>query len=113
MLLDSGLWRGAANCRNTDLAGFFPVGTTGDALDQIAAAKTLCNDCTVQDMCLEFALTTNQDSGVWGGHSEEERRILRRGRALTKRRVQNQTPRNQTPRNSRATMSTRTTRTPN
>ena len=28
--------------------------------------------------CLEFALTTNQDSGVWGGTSEEERRKLRR-----------------------------------
>ncbi|MEJ7766147.1 MAG: WhiB family transcriptional regulator [Acidimicrobiales bacterium] len=28
--------------------------------------------------CLEFAITTNQEYGVWGGHSEEERRIVRR-----------------------------------
>ena len=27
---------------------------------------------------LEFALETNQDSGIWGGTSEEERRQLRR-----------------------------------
>jgi WhiB family redox-sensing transcriptional regulator len=28
--------------------------------------------------CLEFALETNQDSGIWGGTSEEERRAIRR-----------------------------------
>ncbi len=28
--------------------------------------------------CLEFAITTNQDTGIWGGTSEEERRKLRR-----------------------------------
>lgn len=28
--------------------------------------------------CLEFAITTNQEYGVWGGTSEEERRVLRR-----------------------------------
>jgi WhiB family redox-sensing transcriptional regulator len=32
----------------------------------------------VQTDCLDFALSTNQDSGIWGGTSEEERRILRR-----------------------------------
>jgi WhiB family redox-sensing transcriptional regulator len=32
----------------------------------------------VQAECLEFAIITNQDSGVWGGTSEEERRVLRR-----------------------------------
>ncbi|HET9547237.1 MAG TPA: WhiB family transcriptional regulator, partial [Desertimonas sp.] len=31
--------------------------------------------------CLEFALDTNQDSGIWGGLSEEERRVIRRQRA--------------------------------
>jgi WhiB family redox-sensing transcriptional regulator len=28
--------------------------------------------------CLDFAITTNQEYGVWGGTSEEERRVLRR-----------------------------------
>jgi WhiB family redox-sensing transcriptional regulator len=28
--------------------------------------------------CLDYALETNQDSGIWGGTSEDERRALRR-----------------------------------
>ena len=32
----------------------------------------------MQADCLQFALVTNQDSGIWGGTSEEERRKLRR-----------------------------------
>ena len=38
----------------------------------------MCDQCEAKAPCLEFALTTNQDSGVWGGTSEEERRKLRR-----------------------------------
>jgi WhiB family redox-sensing transcriptional regulator len=30
---------------------------------------------------LDFALATNQDSGIWGGLAEEERRVIRRERA--------------------------------
>jgi len=71
-------WRVAAACRDTDPDLFFPVGTTGPAIEQIASAKQVCNACEAKDVCLEFALTTNQDSGVWGGTSEDERRKLRR-----------------------------------
>jgi len=71
-------WRDGAACRDTDPDLFFPVGTTGPALEQIAAAKAVCCQCDAQAECLEFAIVTNQDSGVWGGTSEEERRVLRR-----------------------------------
>ena len=71
-------WRSASACSDTDPALFFPVGTTGPALEQIAAAKAVCDTCDAKSPCLEFALSTNQDSGVWGGTSEEERRKLRR-----------------------------------
>lgn len=70
-------WRTKAACRQTDPDLFFPVGTTGPALDHIASAKAVCQQCPVQAPCLEFALATNQDAGVWGGTSEEDRRILR------------------------------------
>jgi len=50
----------------------------GLSIEQIAAAKLVCRRCEVQGACLEFALATNQDSGVWGGTSEEERRKLRK-----------------------------------
>jgi WhiB family redox-sensing transcriptional regulator len=45
---------------------------------QIDNAKSVCTDCEVRQPCLDFALATNQDSGIWGGTSEEERRKLRR-----------------------------------
>lgn len=71
-------WRSTASCCDTDPDLFFPVGTTGIALEQIAQAKQVCNSCPAQLACLEFALRTNQDTGIWGGTSEEERRHLRR-----------------------------------
>ena len=71
-------WRRYANCRDTSPDLFFPVGTTGPAIEQIEAAKAVCDTCASKAPCLEFAMMTNQDSGVWGGTSEEERRKLRR-----------------------------------
>ena len=71
-------WRDVAACRDTDPDLFFPVGTTGPAIDQIEAAIAVCNQCEAKAACLEFALATNQESGVWGGTSEEERRKLRK-----------------------------------
>ncbi len=80
-------WRVDSSCRDTDPDLFFPVGTTGVALDQIAAAKAVCDTCEAKEPCLEFALSTNQDSGVWGGTSEEERRKLRRAWVAQQRRA--------------------------
>ena len=71
-------WRSGSLCRDTDPDLFFPVGTTGHALTQIARAKEVCDECPVANECLQFALETNQDSGIWGGTSEEERRVMRR-----------------------------------
>lgn len=71
-------WRREAACRDTNPDLFFPVGTTGQALVQIEQARIVCRACPVQSDCLEYALTTNQDAGIWGGTSEEERRKLRR-----------------------------------
>jgi WhiB family redox-sensing transcriptional regulator len=71
-------WRSQSLCRDTDPDLFFPIGTTGHALNQISRAKEVCGECPVSRQCLEFALETNQDSGIWGGTSEEERRVMRR-----------------------------------
>jgi WhiB family redox-sensing transcriptional regulator len=71
-------WRALAACRDTAPDLFFPVGSTGLAVEQIEAAKAVCEECAVKDACLKFALETNQDSGIWGGTSEDERRRLRR-----------------------------------
>ena len=68
-----------AACRDTDPDLFFPVGTTGpgDRADREGQGR-LPAVRGRRRACLEFALTTNQDSGIWGGTSEEERRKLRR-----------------------------------
>ena len=78
-------WRDDAACRDTDPDLFFPVGTTGPAIEQIANAKAVCHQCDAQTACLEFAIATNQDSGIWGGLSEDERRAIRRQRAAEMR----------------------------
>ena len=80
-------WGTDAACRDTDPSLFFPIGTTGNAIEQIADAKQVCFECVRRDDCLEFALSTNQDTGVWGGASEEERRIIRRRRRAERQRA--------------------------
>jgi WhiB family transcriptional regulator, redox-sensing transcriptional regulator len=78
-------WRDHALCRDTDPELFFPVGTTGNALLAIDYAKRVCGQCAVMQECLDYALDTNQDSGIWGGLSEDERRTIRRQRAAAAR----------------------------
>jgi len=87
LTLASDEWRREAECRDTDPDLFFPVGTTGPAIEQIENAKAVCRECISQSACLEFALVTNQDSGIWGGTSEEERRKLRRQYVARQRRT--------------------------
>lgn len=71
-------WRQESACRDVDPGIFFPVGGSNMAVDQIDEAKAICNACFVKDECLDFALHANQESGIWGGTSEDERRRLRR-----------------------------------
>jgi WhiB family redox-sensing transcriptional regulator len=59
------------------------VGTSGPALLQIAEAKIACRRCPVSTECLNWALASGQDAGVWGGMSEEERRVVKRRHART------------------------------
>ena len=80
-------WRLRSACTDVDTNLFFPVGLTGDAIDQTNLAKAICRECPVQTQCLEFALRTTQDYGVWGGRTEDERRAIRRSRRAAARRA--------------------------
>jgi WhiB family redox-sensing transcriptional regulator len=73
-------WVHRARCKDEDPELFFPIGTAGPAATQIEQAKAICMQCEVRAQCLEWALATGQDAGVWGGMSEEERRAYRRAR---------------------------------
>lgn len=75
-------WVQRARCKDEDPELFFPVGTSGPALEQIERARAICMQCEVREECLEWALASGQDAGVWGGTSEEERKAMRRGRRL-------------------------------
>ncbi len=78
-------WRAEAACIDHDPEFFFPLGTTGPAADQAEAAKAVCANCPVIAACLNYALTTGQDVGVWGGTTEDERRQIRRKRRQARR----------------------------
>ena len=71
-------WRAKAACVNEDPELFFPTGGVSVAYRQIEAAKSVCRSCKAIDECLKYALDTNQDYGIWGGMSEDERRALKR-----------------------------------
>jgi WhiB family redox-sensing transcriptional regulator len=80
-------WRDHAACRDEDPELFFPIGNTGPALLQIEEAKAICRICPVEAACLEWALDSGQDAGVWGGLSEDERRALSRRNARARLRT--------------------------
>lgn len=71
-------WRSRAACLDKDPDLFFPVGNAGPALLQIEEAKAVCRTCEVVDTCLQWAIESGQDYGVWGDMSEDERRALKR-----------------------------------
>jgi WhiB family redox-sensing transcriptional regulator len=69
-------WGSLRACRMEDAELFFPVGDGKEARKQEAKAKAVCRRCPVGERCLEWALESKQDFGVWGGLSEKERRRL-------------------------------------
>lgn len=43
---------------------------------RIREAKALCMTCKERLKCLEWALDTRQQFGVWGGHTERGRNLM-------------------------------------
>lgn len=66
-------WKADAACRDLDIDLFFP-----DTESDSAPAVAVCAGCPVREACLDFALRTRQNDGVWGGHTESERKRIRR-----------------------------------
>lgn len=67
-------WQAHGACQGADPNVFFP--NNGAA----HAAKAVCAVCPVRAECLDYALDNNEQFGVWGGATVEERRRLRRRR---------------------------------
>lgn len=68
-------WATEAACKGMDPDLFHPV-----EADRTGPARAVCACCPVKPECLEFALATRQEYGVWGGLDPDERRKLRRRR---------------------------------
>ena len=60
---------GEAACTTADPEIFFPSRRVPDAGEE---AKAICADCPVRAECLEYALATYQEWGVWRGTNEHE-----------------------------------------
>ena len=73
----------SALCAQTDPELFFADGMGGAVHYQTAAARKVCGRCPVQAACLAWALDTGQPFGVWGGATEDERRVMIRRAAGT------------------------------
>ena len=60
-------------------AVFFPPPSTErkrEKLAREARAKEICAACPVVGECRDYALSIREPHGVWGGLSEQERRLL-------------------------------------
>ena len=73
-------WMDRGNCAGVDPDLFFP--SRGE---DTSDAKAVCAACTVREACLDYALTTREKFGIWGGLSERERRRIRGQRARARR----------------------------
>lgn len=77
-------WQEYSNCLGANPDVFFP-----DRGTPLKAAKAICNDCVVQEDCLEYALENGEKFGVWGGTSERQRRSIRKARNIANRAISN------------------------
>lgn len=72
-------WKQQGACRGVSPNVFFPEKGKGNDYDtKVKEAKAYCQDCKVRTQCLNFAITTGQEDGVWGGTSPEERKKIKR-----------------------------------
>jgi WhiB family redox-sensing transcriptional regulator len=63
-LLDVPAWYADAACKGMDPALFYPEGPNDTSLGH---AIRVCRSCPVRRDCLEHAIATNEQRGVWGG----------------------------------------------
>lgn len=73
-------WARYAACRDADPVLFFAPGKESPSQREAREwkAKAICSGCRAKPECLDYALATGQEDGVWGGLSEDERRRLMR-----------------------------------
>lgn len=78
MKLNMPNWKefGVALCAQTDPELFFPVKFSNQV--DIKRAKSICYQCEIRPICLEYAMADPELLGIWGGLSTQDRIKLRR-----------------------------------
>jgi WhiB family transcriptional regulator, redox-sensing transcriptional regulator len=66
-------WEHFAQCTIQNLDAMYPDDSNVIA---VAKAKRICSNCPVKGFCLE--LGWNEDYGIWGGFTSNERKRLRK-----------------------------------
>lgn len=76
-------WQEHGLCRSIDAGVFFPpvhFEPKPEREAREAEAKAICAQCPVRVECLEWALDAEEQFGIWGGHSELDRKHILAGR---------------------------------
>jgi WhiB family redox-sensing transcriptional regulator len=72
-------WEGRAACRGRDPVLFFGPNRFEPKRERLAreeAARAVCRSCPVMVPCREYAVSSGEAFGVWGGLAETDRREL-------------------------------------
>ncbi|MEU9578764.1 WhiB family transcriptional regulator [Streptomyces chilikensis] len=75
-------WRAYATCAEVGPDMFFPDSKGAAVTYTENDAKKVCRHCPVIKQCLEYAVTSGQEAGVWGGLNPRELKKLRKQRGL-------------------------------
>ena len=85
-LLDPYYWHDKSACNGADTELFYPPRIPAVYQEFATKAKSFCNGpngrtpCPVREQCLEWAIATDEDYGIFGGMSHRERNALVRKR---------------------------------
>lgn len=83
-------WEKKAACSEADPELFFPESyPPAVRMGMEEQAKRICAQCPVKDECLELSIRNEEQWGVWGGMTSEQRRMLirrKRREAMRERR---------------------------
>lgn len=64
-------WMNDARCKGEDTELFYP-----NRGETATLAKEICRRCSVLPACLEYATAFQEEHGIWGGTTPNERKRL-------------------------------------
>lgn len=65
-------WQDDAACREAETS-IFLMDQYFPGTRELEQARSVCHSCAVRPQCLDYAISTSQDYGIWGGMTAQER----------------------------------------